>query len=69
MNATDAYISAQATATAQLEAIVEALAQHQDAAPADNVDWGHVGDLGEVNARLAEVLAFLSPAVEIAQAS
>jgi hypothetical protein len=59
--AVDAYISAQATAAAQLEALAEAIAQHQDATPADSVNWGHVGDLAHVVELLAEALAFLAP--------
>ena len=60
--ANDAYISAQHTARAQIEAIAEAIEVHQDETPADGRDWGRVGDLGYVNAQLAEVLAFLGRA-------
>ena len=60
--ANDAYIGAIGTARAQIDAIAEALEAHQDETPADGQDWGRVGDLGYVNAQLAEVLAFLGRA-------
>jgi len=60
VTATDAYFSAQATAADLLAAIAEAIEDHQDNTPYDRVDWGHVGDLGYVNAQLSEALAFLS---------
>lgn len=59
--AQDAYVSAQATAAAQIECLTELLAQHHDDAPCDGPLWGHVGDLGHVNAQLAEIIAFMSP--------
>ena len=55
-----AYVIAQGTAAAHIETIVELLVRHQDTTPPDDVNWGHVGDLGFVNAQLAEVIAFLS---------
>ncbi len=55
-----AYVIAQGTAAAAIETIVDMLAKHRDDTPFDDVNWGHVGDLGYVNAQLAEVIAFLS---------
>ena len=55
-----AYVIAQGTAAAAIKTIVDMLAKHRDDTPFDGVNWGHVGDLGYVNAQLAEVIAFLS---------
>lgn len=60
ISAADAYASAQAKAADLLEAIHVALVEHMDKTDPDSRCWGAVGDLGYVNAHLAEVLAFLN---------
>jgi hypothetical protein len=65
MNATnekavDAYTRQHARATALLEMINTAL--HDRPAPddhADQITWGHVGDLGRVNELLEQTVCFL----------
>ena len=60
--AEDAYLAAHQAAQAKVEQIQELLfdlpAPDSDA----KINWCHVGDLNEINARLSRVIAFLTNA-------
>lgn len=57
--AEDAYCSAQATARDLLAALAEILDQHHYEVAHGTVHWGHVEDLGYVNAQLADLLSVM----------
>ena len=59
--AADAYRAARSEARERLNAITEALSQHERRQAAKPKDWGYSGDLGCVNELLREVLQALSP--------
>ena len=56
-----------ARATAKLEALAQHLDDHCGIAP-DDVTWGHVGDIQNVNAKLDNILEFLGISVKDALA-
>lgn len=54
--ALDAYLSRTATIHAKLERLQQLANDHFGHGP-DEINWGHVGDLGRVEAGLDELLA------------
>lgn len=60
MNAKQTALDAHLTRTAAIQAKLERLRQladHHFGHDPDGIDWGHVGDLGRVEAGLDELLA------------
>jgi len=52
--AIEAYMTHHAAALALLARITDAIANHDDA-PADGLNWGHVGDIAETRTTLQEL--------------
>jgi hypothetical protein len=50
----DAYLAHHAAALALVERIHEAIENYDDA-PADDLNWGHVGDIAETERQLREI--------------
>jgi hypothetical protein len=59
--AAEAYRAGQSEARECLNAITEALAQHEHRQAAKPKDWGFPGDIAHVNELLREVLQALTP--------
>ena len=55
--AIDAYLERTAAIRSKLEALQQLADDHFEHDP-DTIHWGHVGDLGRVDAGLNEVLSF-----------
>ena len=55
-NAIDAYLERYAAISAKLERLQDLADEHFGHDP-ENINWGHVGDLGRVDAGLNELLA------------